>query len=137
MIKRSNIFQKLKPAVMILLLAAPGYAQSASFTDTMTQPADGAVSPKKSAVSGYVKQDGIFKLAIDNPEGLRYRISVTDERGKVWYEEITSSGRFRRLLDLNYLSPTQLKVVITGSGEGTTYLVNRTEATYSAEKTVE
>lgn len=141
--KRSNIFQRLKalglkPAVVVLLLANTGYAQSVSFSDSAVPvKTDEAMTTKKSAVSGYVNKDGVFKLAIDNPEGLRYRISVTDERGKVWHHETTTSGKFRRLLDLSYPSAPCLKVVVTGSGEDIAYVIHRTEAKYSLEKTVE
>lgn len=134
MTKRSDNLKKLKSVVMVLLLMVPLYAQSSPFSGTGI---DGVVNPKKSAVSGYVKQDGIFKLAIDNPEGLRYRISVTDDRGKVWYQETTSSEMFRRLLDLSYLSSKRLKVVVTASGEEVVYVIHRMEAKYSVEKTVE
>lgn len=141
--KQSNIFQKLKvrglkPAIAALLLVNSGYAQSVSFSDSAGPVTTaGGMNTKKSAVSGYVKQDGVFKLAIDNPEGVRYRISVTDDRGKVWYQETTTSEKFRRLLDLSYPSTRHLKVVVTGSGEDIAYVIQRTEAKYSLEKTVE
>ncbi len=139
--KRSNIFQRLKgaslkPAVVVLLLANTGYAQPVSFSDSAVPlTKDGVIN--KSAVSGYVMKDGVFKLSIDNPEGVRYRISVTDDRGKVWYHETTTSGKFRRHLDLSYPSARHLKVVVTGCGEDISYVIQRTEARYSLEKTVE
>lgn len=141
--RQSNIFQRVKvpgliPVVVVLLLAGSGYAQSVSFADSAVPVTpNGAMNTKKSAVSGYVNKDGVFKLAIDNPGGLRYRISVTDERGKVWHQETTTSGKFRRFLDLSYPPAGRLKIMVTGSGEDIAYVIHRTEARYSLEKTVE
>lgn len=139
MIKRSKIFEKIKMPgvnmlVVLLLAGGPGYTQPLH-SDTGAQATDKL--PEKSGVSGYVKQAGIFKLAINNPQGFRYRIRVTDDRGKIWYQESTISGKFRRLLDLTYPSSKCLKVVVKGPDEEVVYAVHRAEAKYSAEKMVE
>lgn len=138
MMKRSKIVKKIKmpglTALVILFFTGTGYTNPL-LPDTGAQMRD--KTPDKSGVSGYVKQAGIFKLAIDNPEGFRYRIRVTDDRGKIWYQESTSSGKFRRFLDLSYPSSKCLKVTVKGPGEEIVYAVHRAEAKYSAEKMVE
>lgn len=128
-----NLLKKSVIAALVLANGA-GYAQVASVSADFAEAPVEVESLKKSAVSGYVKENGFFRLAIDNPEGIRYRISVTDERGKVWYEETTSADRFRRLMDVSSPAAERLKVVVKGGEEETAYIIERTKARFFLAK---
>lgn len=116
---------------MWVFTAGTGFAQRTAESSENTET---LAEVKKSAVSGYVNTNGHFRLAIDNPERLKYKIVVLDDKGKVWYEETTNSGRFRRIMDVTYPPAERLKVEVKGGDEVVSYVVERKEAMYSIAK---
>lgn len=54
-------------------------------------------------VHAYVNPTGKLYLFVDNPDRLRYKISVVDQQDRALYEEFTNLVKYRRKLDLSTL----------------------------------
>lgn len=61
-------------------------------------------------VHAYVNPAGKLYLIVDNPDHLRYKIWVADQKDRTLYEEFTNHDQYRRRLDLSAL-PTDLHQV--------------------------
>ncbi|WP_420149039.1 hypothetical protein [Spirosoma sp.] len=115
--------------VTLLVLMQPAKAQTASpvSANALTASGSGVKSsvPDSYKVHAYVNQTGKLYLIVDNPENLRYKILVADQKNRAIYEEFTNHNQYRRRLDLSALPENSYQVVV---------LVNNTSIRYSIKK---
>lgn len=88
---------------------------------------DAVVNTKKEVVSAFLSKDGYIKLAINNPNGVKYNVRVLDNRKAVWYQEKTNDSLYRRTLDVSELPVNQYTIIVTGGSEVYTYEISKSE----------
>ena len=93
----------------------------------MGQKASGEETPY--VVDAFVNKFGRLKLAIDSPLRLRYRIELTDERGRTYYEEYNNNPSYRRWLDISGLGTGQYSLVVHIDKQEVRYELNNGRAT--------
>ena len=76
-------------------------------------------------VHAYVNQTGKLYLIVNNPERLRYKVSVIDHRKWPLYEEFTNQNRYRQRLDLSALHSTTYQVIIQIDNKPFVYQISR------------
>lgn len=76
-------------------------------------------------VHAYVNQRGKLYLIVANPDRLRYKIMVADQKDRTLYEEFTNHEQYRRKLDLSPLSYDAYKVIVQIDNQPIIYTVKR------------
>jgi hypothetical protein len=71
----------------------------------------------------YVNQAGKLYVIVDNPDRLRYKISLVDQHNRLLYEEFTNHDQYRRRLDVSALPLTAYQAVVLIDGKPFTYRV--------------
>jgi hypothetical protein len=95
-----------------------GYAQVESGTDN---------SNENGPVSIYVANNGNLKIAIDNPETQKYKISILDRSQKVWFEENTYRKVYKKTFDFNQNYQDAYEVVVSGSEKSYRFKLKRAD----------
>lgn len=107
-------------SVLIILTFAlfqSGYAQVESATETN----------ENGPVSIYVANNGNLKIAIDNPETQKYKISILDRAQKVWFEENTFRKAYRKTFDFNQNYQDAYEVVVSGPEKSYRFKLKRAD----------
>ncbi|ACT91996.1 hypothetical protein Dfer_0735 [Dyadobacter fermentans DSM 18053] len=131
-----NIMRNLLLSTLLLLLLHFGQylqAQSASqgsLADTENVPSYVA--------NVTVNSEGKIRLVVDNPENLRCKITIFDDRDKVIYQEFSSQNKYRKLIDISPVPGDSAKVILTIDGKRFVYHIKKTEwrRTYTVEPVI-
>jgi hypothetical protein len=76
-------------------------------------------------VHAYLNQTGKLYLIVNNPERLRYKVSVIDHRKWPLYEEFTNQDCYRQKLDLSALHSTTYQVIVQIDNKPFVYQISR------------
>ena len=79
-------------------------------------------------VHALVNQAGRLRLVVDSPLRQRYKIELTDERGKLYYEEVNNLAHYRRWLDVSALGTGAYSLVVRIDGQQVRYELNNGQA---------
>ncbi|MBD2757853.1 hypothetical protein [Spirosoma validum] len=82
-------------------------------------------------VHAYVNSIGKLYLIVDNPERLRYKILVADQRDRTLYEEFTNHDQYRRKLDLSALPQDSYQVVVQIDNKPFIYNIRRQDTRFA------
>ncbi|GAB4038381.1 hypothetical protein [Spirosoma jeollabukense] len=82
-------------------------------------------------VHAYVNPAGKLYLIVDNPDHLRYKIWVADQKDRTLYEEFTNHDQYRRRLDLSALPTDSYQVTVQIDNKPFTYKIRRQEASFA------
>ncbi len=74
-----------------------------------------------------INADGKVRLAVNNPESLRYKIEIGDYRDRIVYQEFTSHEQYRRYLDISPVIGETAKVILTIDGKRLVYNIKKVE----------
>ena len=120
----SRIRTELLPATPVEPLIPNGAARSNSTPNS---------SPGSAAylVHAYVNQSGKLYVVVNNPDRLRYKILVADQRNRSLYEEFTNHDQYRRRLDLSALPQDAFQVIVEIDHRSFLYTVKRQEARFA------
>lgn len=72
-----------------------------------------------------VNSAGKVRLAVNNPQDLRYKIEIADYRDKIVYQEFTSHGQYRRYFDISPVIGDTAKVILTIDEKRFVYNIRR------------
>jgi hypothetical protein len=91
-----------------------------------------AVTPP--LVFAYINPTGKIYLAVNNPEGLRYKVSLRDETGLSLYEEFTYLDHYRKWLDISNSTQGTIQLTVRINDRSFIYQVKRKDhRTYEME----
>ncbi|SFE70359.1 hypothetical protein [Spirosoma endophyticum] len=82
-------------------------------------------------VHAYVNPVGKLYLIVDNPDHLRYKIWVADQKDRTLYEEFTNHDQYRRRLDLSALPANSYQVTVQIDNNPFIYKISRQEARFA------
>lgn len=72
-----------------------------------------------------INSAGKVRLAVNNPQSLRYKIEIADYRDKIVYQEFTSHGQYRRYFDISPVIGDTAKVILTIDEKRFVYNIRR------------
>jgi hypothetical protein len=72
-----------------------------------------------------VNVEGKVRVAVDNPESLRYKIEIADYRDRVVYQEFTSHDQYRRHIDISPILADSAQVILSIDKKRFVYRVER------------
>lgn len=72
-----------------------------------------------------INSAGKVRLAVNNPESLRYKIEIADYRDKIVYQEFTSHEQYRRYFDVSPVIGDTAKVILTIDEKRFVYNIRR------------
>lgn len=84
-------------------------------------------------ISVSINSEGKVRLAVNNPESLRYKIEIADHRNNVVYQEFTSHDQYRRHIDISPILANSAQVILSFDKKRFVYHVEK-EKSKSAYK---
>jgi hypothetical protein len=72
-----------------------------------------------------INAEGKVRVAVDNPESLRYKIEIADHRNHVVYQEFTSHDQYRRHIDISPILVDSAQVILSFDKKRFVYQVER------------
>lgn len=82
-------------------------------------------------VHAYVNSSGKLYLIVNNPDRLRYKISVVGQGNRSLYEEFTNHNQYRRKLDLSALLQDSYQVLVQIDDKPFIYKIRRQDSRYA------
>ncbi|MDR6806844.1 hypothetical protein J2Y45_004036 [Dyadobacter sp. BE34] len=85
-----------------------------------------------------INSAGKVRLAVNNPESLRYKIEIADYRDKIVYQEFTSHDQYRRYFDISPVIGDTAKVILTIDEKRFVYNIRREQrgSVYSVDPVI-
>ncbi|CAG5068024.1 hypothetical protein DYBT9623_00752 [Dyadobacter sp. CECT 9623] len=72
-----------------------------------------------------INAEGKVRVAVDNPESIRYKIEIADYRDRVVYQEFTSHDQYRRHIDISPILADSAQVILSIDKKRFVYRVER------------
>ncbi|WP_460973304.1 hypothetical protein [Spirosoma migulaei] len=82
-------------------------------------------------VHAYINPTGKLYLIVNNPDQLRYKIRVADQKNRTVYEEFTNHNQYRRRLDLSALPSDAYQVIVQIDNKPFIYTIKRQDARFA------
>jgi hypothetical protein len=76
-------------------------------------------------ISVSVNAEGKVRVAVNNPESLRYKIEIADHRNNIVYHEFTSHDQYRRHIDISPILADWAQVILYIDQKRFVYQVER------------
>ena len=114
-----------------ILPPTPELPTPANVTVRSNSPQNAPSADATYRVHAYVNSIGKLYMVVDNPERLRYKILVADQKDRTLYEEFTNHDQYRRKLDLSPLSRDSYQLVVQIDNKPFIYNIRRQDTRFA------